>query len=136
MSSAGSLSTSDLLVSGPALIRLSPVELSTKVGQEFQVDLSTSSLEALTESMVMVVYDPKLVEFRRVGPGTAAITARSMDGQVIVTVRRQGADGTGEGVLAKLFFQAKAKGEGALTMEMASHDAGTPTGGKAMVHVQ
>lgn len=133
--SAGS-SSSDLVARGPALIRLSPAELSTQVGEEFQVDLSTSSLEALTESMVTVAYDPKLVEFRRVGPGTAAITARSMDGQVIVTVRRQGADGAGESVLAMLFFQAKVKGEGALTMEMALHDAGPPTRGTVMVHVQ
>lgn len=133
---AGSSSATDLVASGPALIRLSPAELSTKIGQEFQVDLSTSSLEVLTESMVTVAYDPKLLEFRRVGPGTAAITARSMDGQVIVTVRRQGADGAGESVLAMLFFQAKAKGEVALTMETVSSDAGTPTGGKAMVHVQ
>jgi general secretion pathway protein D len=133
--SAGS-SSSDLVASGPALIRLSPAELSTKVGQEFQVDLSTLSLEALTESMVTVSYDPTLVEFRRVGPGTAAITARSTDGQVIVTMRRQGTEGTGESVLAMLFFQAKAKGEGVLTMETAPPDAGPPTGGKAIVHVQ
>lgn len=133
---AGSSSATDLVVSGPALIRLSPAELSTKVGQEFQVDLFTSSLEALTELMVTVAYDPKLVEFRRVGPGTAAITARSMDGQVIVTVRRQGADGAGKSVLAMLFFQAKVKGEGTLTMEMAPHDAGLPTRGTVMVHVQ
>ncbi len=133
--SAGS-SSSDLVTSGPALIRLSPAELSTQVGQEFQVDLSTSSLEALTESMVTVAYDPKLLEFRRVGPGTAAITARSMDGQVIVTVRRQGGERTGESVLAMLFFQAKAKGEGVLTMETAPPDAGPPTRGTVMVHVQ
>jgi hypothetical protein len=107
------------------------------VGQEFRVDLSTVALESLSESLVTVSYDPKLVEYRRVGPGAAAISARAMDGQVILTVRRQGPSDTGSRVLAMLFFHAKAKGDAALTMMSSLHAAASPVStGRVVVHVQ
>lgn len=101
------------------------------------MDLSTLALESLSESRVMVSYDPKMVEFRRVEPGAAAISARAMNGQVILTVRRQGTSETGSRVLAMLFFQAKAKGDAALTMEASSSETGPPSRSeRAVVHVQ
>jgi biotin synthase-related radical SAM superfamily protein len=107
------------------------------VGQEFRVDLSTVALESLSESLVTVSYDPKLLEYRRVGPGAAAISARAMDGQVLLTVRRQGTTETGSRVLAMLFFQAKAKGDATLTMGVTPNDGALPAStGRAVVHVQ
>lgn len=133
----GEAPASDLVARGPALIQLSPSELSTMVGQEFRVDLSTATLDALTESMITVSYDPTLVEFRRVGPGAAAISARSLDGQVILTLRRQGQGGTGDRVLAMLFFHAKAKGEVTVTMDTVAQGAGAPARTeRALVRVQ
>lgn len=107
------------------------------VGQEFGVDLSTLALESLSESLVTVSYDPKLVEFRRVEPGAAVITTRVMNGQVILTVRRQGTSETGSRVLAMLFFQAKAKGDATLTMVAATSDTGPPfRSERTVIHVQ
>jgi len=130
-------SPADLVVRGPGLLTLSPSDLSAAVGQEFRVDLSTSATEAVKESLVTVSYDPTLVEFRRVGPGAAAISARATDGQVLLTVRRQGMGGTGDSVLAMLFFQAKVKGDATLTMETVPSEGGPPSRAeRAVVHVQ
>ena len=132
-----SASSSDLVARGPALITFRPSEVSAMVGHEFRVDLSTSAIEALTEAMLTVSYDPKHVEFRRVGPGTAAISARATDGQVILTVRRQGTGGTGDSVLAMLFFQAKTKGDATVTMVAAPHETGpSPSSERVVIHVQ
>ena len=129
-------SSSDLVARGPALVTLAPSEVSTTVGQEVRVDLSTATIESLTEAMLTVAYDPKQMEFRRVGPGAAAISAHALDGQVMLTVRRQGS-GTGETVLATLFFQAKTKGDATVTMEAAPSDGGPPPRTeRAVIHVQ
>jgi general secretion pathway protein D len=134
---SGSSPTPDLVARGPGLFTLSPSDLSAAVGQEFRVDLSTLASEAVTESLVTVSYDPALVEFRRVGPGAAAISARATDGQVLLTVRRQGAGGIGDSVLAMLFFQAKVKGDTTLTLETVPSDGGAPPRTeRAVIHVQ
>lgn len=133
----GLSSSSDLVARGPAVIAFNASDVSAMVGQEFRVDLSTVALESLSESLVTVSYDPKLVEYRRVGPGAAAISARAMDGQVILTVRRQGPSDTGSRVLAMLFFHAKAKGDAALTMISSLNAAASPVStGRVVVHVQ
>lgn len=107
------------------------------VGQEFRLDLSTSALESLTESMVTVSYDPQLVEFRQVGPGAAAISARATDGQVVLTMRRPGSGGTGASVLATLLFQAKIKGDATVTMEAGLGDPSSPpVSRQVVVHVE
>lgn len=133
----GVSSSSEPVARGSGLITFNASDVSAMVGQEFRVDLSTMALESLSESLVTVSYDPKLVEYRRVGPGAAAISARAMNGQVILTVRRQETDGTGSRVLAMLFFQAKAKGDAMLTMVTSSKDAASSVStGRAVVHVQ
>ena len=133
---AGNASSSDLVARGPALVSFTPSEVSATVGQEVRVDLSTAAIESLTEAMLTVAYDPKQMEFRRVGPGAAAISAHALDGQVMLTVRRQGS-GTGETVLATLFFQAKTKGDATVTMEAAPSDGGPPPRAeRAVIHVQ
>ena len=129
----------DLLARAPGLLTLRPTDFSTVVGQEFRVDVSTAKLDALTESLVTISYDPRLIEFRRVGPGAAAISARTTDGQVTLTMRRQGTGGAGESVLALLFFQAKAKGDAMLTMDATPSAPGTPgapSAARAVIHVQ
>jgi general secretion pathway protein D len=133
----GASSSSELPARGPGRIAFNASDVSAMVGQEFRVDLSTVALESLSESLVTVSYDPKLLEYRRVGPGAAAISARAMDGQVLLTVRRQGTTETGSRVLAMLFFQAKAKGDATLTMGVTPNDGALPAStGRAVVHVQ
>lgn len=136
---AGQPPASDLVARAPGLLTLRPADLSTVVGQEFRVDVSTAKIDTLTESLVTISYDPKLLEFRRVGPGAAAISARASEGQITLTMRRQGTGGAGESVLALLFFQAKAKGEAMLMMEASPSAPGTPRAPRAeraMIHVQ
>ena len=129
--------SSDLVARGATAISFTPSEVSAMVGQEFRLDLSTSALESLTESMVTVSYDPQLVEFRQVGPGAAAISARATDGQVVLTMRRPGSGGTGASVLATLLFQAKVKGDATVTMEAGLSDPSSPpVSRQVVVHVE
>ena len=135
----GETSAPDLFARAPGLLTLRPTDLSTVVGQEFRVDVATPKFDAFTESLVTVSYDPKVAEFRRVGPGSAAISVRATEGQVTLTMRRQGTAGTGESILAMLFFQAKTKGELTLTMEATTEPSGAPgvvTKEQALIHVQ
>ncbi|MEQ1794751.1 MAG: secretin N-terminal domain-containing protein [Nitrospira sp.] len=128
-----------LVARAPGLLSLKPSDLSTVMGQEFRVDVATPKLEAFTDALVTVSYDPKLMEFLRVGPGSAALSARATDGQVTLTMRRQGNEGAGESILAMLFFHAKAKGELTLAMDTTTTVSGTPGAGtreQALIHVQ
>ena len=94
----------------------------------------------MTEATATVSYDPKLVEFRRLGPGAAAISARATDGQVQLTIRRQDGTDQGDTVLAMLFFQAKVKGDTAVTLQASVGGSAAPAGPIAqeqvVVHVQ
>lgn len=110
------------------------------MGQEFRLDVLATAGMPATEVLSTVVYDPKLIEFRRVGPGAAAISARATDGQVVLTIRRQGGPEAGESVLAMLFFQAKAKGDATVTVQStlggAVSQAGPVVTEQAVVHVK
>ncbi|MBL8076091.1 MAG: hypothetical protein JNL29_17135 [Nitrospira sp.] len=133
----GSVSSSERVERAPGLITFNTSDISAMVGQEFRVDLSTMALESLSESLVTVAYDPKLVEYRRVEPGAAAISARAMDGQVILTVRRPSTSETGSRVLALVFFRGKSRGDATLTLATSSHDAAEPVSTqRAVIHVQ
>ena len=123
-----------------SLFTLSPEELTATVSQEFRVDLLTSQAEALKESVISVGYDPQVLEFRRVDPGTASISARAADGHVLMAVRRQEPGGTGTAVLATLLFSPKAQGETSLKVidglpsgSQMSHDASSR---RALIHVR
>ncbi|MCX5724394.1 MAG: hypothetical protein NTX84_07775, partial [Nitrospirae bacterium] len=125
---------------GPSLLTLRPADLSAAAGQEFRLDLMAARGDAAAEATATVSYDPTLVEFRRVGPGAAAISARAADGQVVLTIRRPGRAETGEAVLAMLFFQAKAKGEARVTLQVNAGGTATAAGPiapeQAVVHVR
>jgi hypothetical protein len=54
-------------------------------------------------------------------------------------MQRQGSGGTGDSVLAMLFFQAKVKGDAILTMEAtprAPETSGAPSTEQVVIHVQ
>lgn len=124
----------------PSLLTFRPADLSAAAGQEFRLDLMAARGDAAAEATATVSYDPTLVEFRRVGPGAAAISARAADGQVVLTIRRPGRAETGETVLAMLFFQAKAKGEARVTLQVNAGGSVTAAGPvateQAVVHVR
>ncbi len=124
----------------PAPLLFRPAELSTAPGQEIRFDVLAPPGPPATEATATISYDQKLIEFRRVGPGAAAISARATDGHVVLTIRRQGGTETGDTVLAALFFQTKAKGETALTLQSTSGGSATPVGPpstqQVLVHVK
>jgi hypothetical protein len=124
----------------PSSVTMRPIDVSATAGQEFRLDVLALQGHAMTETTATVSYDPKLVEFRRVGPGSAAISARAMEGQVVLTIRRQGGVDQGDTVLAMLFFQAKTKGDATVTLHTAVGGVASPAGPVAqeqvVVHVQ
>lgn len=124
----------------PSPITLRPGEVAATAGQEFRLDVFALPGHAMTEAIATVSYDPKLVEFRRVGPGAAAVSARATEGQVVLTIRQQGGVDQSEAVVAMLFFQAKVKGDTTVTLRANAGGAGTPPGPVAQeqvaVHVQ
>jgi|CXWL01.1.fsa_nt_gi general secretion pathway protein D len=124
----------------PPPVTIRPVDVAATAGQEFRLDVLALQGQAMTEAIATVLYDPKLVEFRRVGPGAAAISARATDGQVQLTVRRQGGADQGDTVLAMMFFQAKIKGDATVTLQATAGGVAAPAGPVAqeqvVVHVQ
>jgi general secretion pathway protein D len=124
----------------PSSVTMRPVDVSAAAGQEFRLDVIALQGHSMTEATATVSYDPKLVEFRRVGPGAAAISARATDGQVQLTIRRQGGADQGESVLAMLFFQAKVKGDATVTLQATAGGVASSAGPVAqeqvVVHVQ
>jgi hypothetical protein len=121
-------------------VTMRPADMAATTGQEFRLDVLAVQGQTMTEATATVSYDPKLIEFRRVGPGAAAISARATDGQVQLTIRSQGGAGQGDTVLAMLFFQAKAKGDATVTLQ--AHVGGVTAPARpvaqeqAVVHVQ
>jgi hypothetical protein len=117
-----------------------PSDVSATMGQEFRLDVMVTAGASETEAMATVSYDPQLVEFRRVGPGAAAISARATEGQVVLTIQPQGGTEAGETVLAMLFFQAKAKGDATIILHATVGGTATPVGpaatGQAVVRVR
>ena len=97
-----------------------PAELATALGQEFRLDLMSTQLEALSESLVTIVFDPQAVAFRRALPAAAAVTATPSPGQVALTLRPQAASATGSGVLATLVFQAQTAGDVPILLQQAT----------------
>lgn len=124
----------------PSPVTLRPAEVSATMAQEFRLDVLTRQGHPMTEATATVSYDPKLIEFRRVGPGAAAISARATDGQVQLTIHRQGGEDQGDTVLAMLFFQAKVKGDATVMLQATGGDAAAPDGPatqeSVVVHVQ
>ncbi len=112
------------LASGP--LRLTPVDVSTAVGQECRLDLTALHLEQIAETSVTVNFDPTMLEFRRVTPGAVALASRTGEGQVMLTLRRDGVVPPGEGLLAMLFFQAKAPGQFPVDLQVLPGKAAAP----------
>ena len=120
----------EMLARGAGILAIRPPQLATAVGQEIAVDLMAGQLDSLTESIVSVLYNPQVLEFRRVMdgemlkrdnvPASASVSANPAVGQVAVHLRRQGASVSGSGVLARLFFQAKTAGTSPLTIQQAT----------------
>jgi hypothetical protein len=136
----GGTARTESLARLPSSMTMRPVDVSATAGQEFRLDVLALHGHPLTEATTTVSYDSKLLEFQRVGPGAAAISARATDGQVLLTIRRQGGVDQGDTVLAMLFFHAKVKGDTTVTLQANAGGVAAPAGPVAqeqvVVHVQ
>ena len=109
------------IAAGPVpTLAFRPPDLATALGQEFRLDLTSTQLEGLSESLVTIAFDPQALEFRRAAPAAATLTASTSPGQVALTLRPQAPTATGSGVLATLVFQAKTPGDFPITLQQAS----------------
>lgn len=119
------------MAGGAAVLAIRPPELSAFAGQEFAVELLADNVESLSESVVIVTYDPKVLEFRRAvqgefltrngAPGSVTIvSAAPAGGQMTLRFQREGAPAAGSGVLGMLFFQGKAPGSSAVDIQNAT----------------
>jgi general secretion pathway protein D len=113
-----------VVAGGAAVLALRPVELSALTGQEFRADLTGDNIESLTESVVTLVYDPKVVEFRRAvegellkrdgGQASVTLSADPTAGRMELHLRRQGPPVSGSGVMATVIFQGKQAGSSSI----------------------
>lgn len=121
-----------LATRGPAVLSLTPPALSTGVGQEFRLDLTADRIDALTESVVTVSYNPQVIEFRRAverdrlkqedAVTAATLTADPANGHVAIRLRQQDAATAGPDVLTTLVFQAKASGTSPIMIQQSTGD--------------
>lgn len=121
----------EAVAGGAAVLAIRPPELSAFAGQEFAVELLADNVESLSESVVIVTYDPKVLEFRRAvqgefltrngAPGSVTIvSAAPAGGQMTLHFRSEGTPAAGSGVLGMLFFQGKAPGSSAIDIQNAT----------------
>lgn len=121
--------------------KLRPSDVTAEVGKDLQLSLTAVASEGTTEAQVTVSFDPRMLEFQRIGPGIAAVSARAEAGQVLLTFRRQepGA-GLGEVVLASLIFRPLTAGDVPVTMvgspRTGSGAVPSPAEPPVMIHVR
>ncbi len=121
--------------------KLRPADVTAEVGKDVQLSLTAVAGEGTTEAQVTVSFDPRRLEFQRVGPGVAAVSSRSDSGHIMLTFRRQESGaGLGEMVLASLFFRPLTTGDVPLTV-VGSPQAGSAAGSpppepSVMIHVR
>jgi hypothetical protein len=115
----------------------SPSEVSAGVSQDVRLDIVASNGGVLKDTMVTVSFDPQAVEFRRIGPGAAPVSARTLDGQVLITMGRQAPKDSSDVVLAAVYLAAKQPGDHQINMSI--QPLGQPASSessKAVLHVK
>jgi len=125
---AGSPQTAVFGASAFTGFKLRPADVTAEVGKDLQLSLTAVASEGTTEAQVTVSFDPRMLEFQRIGPGVAAVSVRVESGQVLLTFRRQepGA-GLGEVMLASLFLRPLTAGDVPVTV------TGSPRAGSGAI---
>jgi len=115
---------------GPsAILTIKPVEATTSLNQEISLAAEIQNAKDLTEAVVSLRYDPKVLEFKRANEGsfmksdgqeTAFVTsANPADGLINLRIRRvansRGAEGSG--TLFDLSFASKAVGSSTILFQ-------------------
>ena len=110
----------EVVARGAAVLAFRPATLSALTGQEFPMNLMAENVTGMTEAVLVVSYNPTVLEFRRAlvgeflksggAPASVMIATHPGKGQVELRMRRDGPPVSGSGVLASLFFRAKAPG--------------------------
>jgi len=113
-----------------AKIALDPSEISTGVGQTVKVALKAQALPKVQQARMTLTYNPKVLEFTQVLPGTffppgdsgPAMTVSAVPGagKIVVQLGRKGKFASGDGLLATVVFKTKAKGSSPLVIRQSN----------------
>ena len=103
-----------------ARLALQPREFIAKSGQEFQIDVLVDNLESLTNSVLALHFNPRLIVFQGAregellthagGGGSVTVKGDPHSGKVELHVHREGIPASGQGTLMSLLFKAAGTG--------------------------
>jgi general secretion pathway protein D len=125
---------------------LQPSELGAFVGQEFWVELNTQGLTGLTQSTVMLIYDPTVLEFKRAeagalllgdgNSGSGTIPGPPPTGRVALHLQRSGIPSGGNGALNRVLFLARSPGDSAVDILSSPGFGHWTRVGHGLIHVR
>jgi hypothetical protein len=105
---------------------LQPREFIAKSGQEFQIEVLLDNLESLTNSVLALHFNPRLLVFQGAregellthagGGGSVTVKGDPLTGKLELHVHREGIPASGQGTLMSLQF--KATGSGVTVVEI------------------
>jgi len=103
-----------------ARLALQPREFIAKSGQEFQIDVLVDNLESLTNSVLALHFNPRLLSFQGAregellthagGGGSVTVKGDPQTGKLELHVHREGIPASGQGTLMSLQFKATGAG--------------------------
>jgi general secretion pathway protein D len=103
-----------------ARLALQPREFIAKSGQEFQLDVLVDNLESLTNSVLALHFNPRLIVFQGAregellthagGGGSVTVKGDPLTGKLELHVHREGIPASGQGTLMSLKFKAAGTG--------------------------
>jgi len=124
---------------GPVLLGWREAETTATLHNEIRLDVIAPDGVALKDIMATVSFDQTKLQFQRVGPGAAAVSARSLDGQVIMTLKTVSGKRTAGSPVVSMFFSPKVAGRHSVVMRITNQESeGLESGADqtAMIHVK
>ena len=116
---------------------VTPSDVATEMGEEVAVVVGGEHLDGLREGVVIVEYDPQILEFKTVAEGellrrhgvegSMTVSSDAQAGALRLTMRGIGAPASGTGDLVMVTFVGKAPGVSPVSVQMA-HGAGGDNG--------
>ena len=110
----------DVVPGEAARLALQPREFIAKSGQEFQIDVLVDNLESLTNSVLALQFNPRLLLFQGAregellthagGGGSVTVKGDPQTGKLELHVHREGVPASGQGTLLSLKFKAAGTG--------------------------
>jgi general secretion pathway protein D len=115
-----------------------PAETAASPNQELRMDIVAEGAEQPNDTMINISFDAQAVEFHRIAPGNSPVSARMLDGKVLITVGKQ-VRNSADAVVASVFVAPKRVGDHIIAMETQSVGApasSAPKPVQAVIHVK